>query len=273
MRRRVRTRETVGASLATVPAPPDREPVGILPTPIVNPEMSILAVGPGADVEPDYVGHRKRLRQRWETAGAKGFPDYELLELLLTYVFARCDTKPLAKKLLEKFGSFKGVLDASSEALGQVEGAGQGTGTFVSLIRGAMERYFETEARQSDLLNSPEAVIAYCRASLEGLANEVFDVVYVSTKNRVIRKERLSEGTIDQAAVYPRRVVAGALAANAAGLVFVHNHPSGDPTPSMDDKRLTALLLQAAKTVNIAVLDHIIVGNGRHYSFREKGLL
>lgn len=272
MKRRVRTRETGDAPAATVPSPLESVPIDLLPS-VANPENAIPTVGPGADVEPDYVGHRKRLRQRWETVGAKGFPDYELLELLLTYVFVRCDTKPLAKKLLEKFGSFKGVLDASPEALGQVEGAGQGTGTFVSLIRGAMERYFETEARRTDLLNSPEAVIAYCRASLEGLANEVFDVVYVSTKNRVIRKERLSEGTIDQAAVYPRRVVAGALAANAAGLVFVHNHPSGDPTPSLDDKRLTALLLQAAKTVNIAVLDHIIVGNGRHYSFREKGLL
>lgn len=136
-----------------------------------------------------------------------------------------------------------------------------------------MERYFETEAREADLLNSPEAVLAYCRASLEGLNNEVFDVVYLSTKNRVIRKERLSEGTIDQAAVYPRRVVAGALAANAAGLIFVHNHPSGDPTPSMEDKRLTTLLAQAAKTVGITVLDHIIVGNGRSFSFRDRGLL
>ena len=221
----------------------------------------------------DYVGHRKRLRARWDSSGGKAFPDYELLELLLTYVFARCDTKPLAKKWLDTFGSFKGVLDATPDQLSRVEGAGAGTGSFLSLVRGAMERYFETEARQSDLLNSPEAVLSYCRAALEGLPNEVFDVVYVSTKNRVIRKERLAEGTIDQAAVYPRRVVAGALAANAAGLIFVHNHPSGDPTPSPDDKRLTALLVQAAKTIGVTVLDHIIVGNGRHYSFRDRGLL
>ena len=165
------------------------------------------------------------------------------------------------------------MLDASPEQLSAVEGAGAATGSFVGLLRGAMERYFETQARQSDLLNSPEAVLAYCRASLEGLRNEVFDVVYLSTKNRVIGKDRLTEGTIDQAAVYPRRVVAGALAANAAGLIFVHNHPSGDPTPSPEDKRLTTLLSQAAQTVGIPVLDHIIVGNGRHYSFRDRGLL
>lgn len=223
--------------------------------------------------DPDHLGHRRRLRARWESAGGKGFADYELLELLLTYLFARCDTKPLAKRLLDKFGSFKAVLDASPDQLALVEGAGTGTGAFVSLIRGVMERYFETEARQSDLLNSPEAVLSYCRASLEGLKNEVFDVVYLSTKNRVLGKERLAEGTIDQAAVYPRRVVAGALAANAAGLIFVHNHPSGDPTPSPDDKRLTAMLVQAAKTIGISVLDHLIVGNGRCFSFRDKGLL
>ncbi|MBK8575873.1 MAG: DNA repair protein RadC [Elusimicrobia bacterium] len=223
--------------------------------------------------DPDHWGHRRRLRARWESVGGKGFADYELLELLLTYAFARCDTKPLAKRLLDKFGSFKGVLDASSDQLALVEGAGPSTGAFVSLIRGVMERYFETEARQADLLNSPEAVLSYCRASLEGLKNEVFDVVYLSTKNRVIGKDRLAEGTIDQAAVYPRRVVAGALAANAAGLIFVHNHPSGDPTPSPDDKRLTALLVQAAKTIGVTVLDHLIVGNGRYFSFRDKGLL
>jgi DNA repair protein RadC len=222
---------------------------------------------------PDHLGHRQRLRSRWDSAGGKGFADYELLELLLTFVFARIDTKPLAKRLMDKFGSFKGVLDATPAQLAMVEGAGASTGTFVSLIRASMERYFETEARQSDLLNSPEAVLAYCRASLEGLQNEVFDVVYLSTKNRVIGKDRLAEGTIDQAAVYPRRVVSGALAANAAGLIFVHNHPSGDPTPSPDDKRLTTLLAQAAKTIGIPVLDHIIVGNGRHFSFRDRGLL
>lgn len=238
-----------------------------------NPISSVSVEGENPLDGPDHLGHRKRLRARWDSAGGKGFADYELLELLLTYIFVRCDTKPLAKRLMDQFGSFKGVLDARPDQLVLVEGAGNGTGSFVSLIRGVMERYFETEAREADLLNSPEAVLTYCRASLEGLNNEVFEVVYLSTKNRVIRKERLSEGTIDQAAVYPRRVVAGALAANAAGLIFVHNHPSGDPTPSLEDKRLTTLLAQAAKTVGITVLDHIIVGNGRSFSFRDRGLL
>lgn len=222
---------------------------------------------------PNSAGHRARLRERWRRAGSAGFPDYELLELLLTQAVPRRDTKPLAKALLSRFGSLKGVLDASGLELESVPQVGPSVSFFFSVLRGTMERYFESEARKTDLLNSPEAVIRYCRASLEGLKNEVFDVIFVSTKNRVVGRERLSEGTIDQAAVYPRRVVASALAANAASLIFVHNHPSGDPTPSAEDKQLTRRLEEAAQTVGIPVLDHLIVGNGGHFSFREKGLL
>lgn len=218
-------------------------------------------------------GHRARLRDRWHRAGSKGFADHELLELLLTYVFRRTDTKPLAKRLLERFHGLKGVLDATPAQIQEVAGAGPRAAEFVSLLRGAMERYFETDVRRTDLLNTPEAVVAYCRAALEGLPHEVFDVIYLTAKNRVLSRERLAEGTIDQATVYPRKVVTRALAANAAGLVFVHNHPSGDPEPSPDDRRLTQRLRDAAQLVGIPVLDHIIVGNGRHVSFREKGLL
>jgi DNA repair protein RadC len=223
--------------------------------------------------ESTAIHHRARMRERWDSSGGEGYADYELLELLLTHAIPRKDTKPLAKRLLEKFGTLKGVLDAPRDRIEGVEDVGGTTSRFFSLLRAAMKRYYETEVGQSDLLNSPQSVVAYCRAFLEGLPHEAFDVIYLSTKNRVMGRERLAEGTIDQAAVYPRRLVAGALAANAAGLIFVHNHPSGDPSPSPDDRRLTAQLQEAAKTVGIAVLDHIIVGNGRHYSFRERGLL
>jgi DNA repair protein RadC len=128
-------------------------------------------------------------------------------------------------------------------------------------------------AAETDALTSPEAVAAYCRAALEGLKNEVFEVIYLNTRNRVIRMERLSEGTLDQTAVYPRRLIEGALARRAAGVVLVHNHPSGDPSPSAEDKALTRRLVAAARLVDLAVLDHVIVGEGRHFSFREAGLL
>lgn len=221
----------------------------------------------------DRAGHRARLRERWGQAGVRAFADHELLELLLTHVFLRNDTKPLAKRLLDRFQTFKGVLDATPQQIEEVDGAGPRTGAYIRLLRGAMERYFETDVRQTDLLNSPSSVVAYCRSVVEGLPHEVFDVIYVSAKNRVLGRERLAEGTIDQASVYPRRVVTRALAANAAGLIFVHNHPSGDPTPSPDDKRLTAQLAEAARLVGIPVLDHIVIGNGRHVSFRDRGLL
>jgi DNA repair protein RadC len=222
---------------------------------------------------PEHIqGHRRRLRERFQEA-PRAVPDYELLELLLTYAIPRRDVKPLAKALLERFGSFKGVLSASPAELREVDGAGKGTGAFLGAVRAAVERFMAAEARRADALTSPAAVAAYCRASLEGLRNEVFEVVYLNTRNRVLRTERLSEGTVDQTAVYPRRVVQGALENRAAAVILVHNHPSGDPSPSAEDKALTRRLCAAGKLVDIPVLDHVIVGDGRHFSFREAGLL
>ncbi len=221
---------------------------------------------------PHVHGHRRRLRERFE-AGPKVLPDYELLELLLTYAIPRRDVKPLAKGLLERFGTFKGVLNASPAELRGATGVGETTGAFFRILRTAVERYMEARARETDALTSPDAVAAYCRAALDGLRHEVFEVIYLNTRNRVIRSERLSEGTVDQTAVYPRRVVTGALQNHAAAVILVHNHPSGDPFPSAEDKALTRRLAAAARLVDIPVLDHVIVGDGRHFSFREAGFL
>lgn len=217
-------------------------------------------------------GHRRRLRERFQAA-PRVLPDYELLEYLLTHVVPRRDMKPLAKTLLSAFGSFKGVLDASPADLSAVKGAGERTRAFLGALRTVVERYMASGARQADALTSPQAVAAYCRAALEGMKHEVFEVIYLNTRNRVIRMERLSEGTVDQTAVYPRRVLEGALARHAAALILVHNHPSGDPSPSPEDKALTRRIAAAARLVDIAVLDHVVVGEGRHFSFREAGLL
>lgn len=216
-------------------------------------------------------GHRERLRSRFRE-GPKTLPDYELLELLLTHAIPRRDVKPLAKALMEKFGSFKGVLDGAA-TVSSVRGAGERTGSLLGAVRAAVERYMASGAREADALTSPGAVASYCRAALEGLKREVFEVIYLNTRNRVIRMERLSEGTVDQTAVYPRRVVEGALAHHAAAVILVHNHPSGDPSPSMEDRALTRRVCSAARLVDVAVLDHLIVGDGRHFSFREAGLI
>lgn len=195
------------------------------------------------------------------------------MELLLTFAIPRRDVKPLSKALLERFGSFKAVLDASPSEMKVIPGAGKGTGVFLGALRSAVERYMAGRARESDALTSPEAVAAYCRAALEGLKNEVFEVIHLNVRNRVLHMERLSEGTIDQTAVYPRRVVEGALGRHAAAVILVHNHPSGDPSPSAEDRAITRRIVAAARLVDVNVLDHVVVGDGRHFSFREAGLL
>jgi DNA repair protein RadC len=164
-------------------------------------------------------------------------------------------------------------LNAAPEDLSAVSGAGERTRALLAAVRASIGRYMASAARQADALTSPDAVAAYCRGALEGLSREVFEVIYLNTRNRVIRMERLSEGTVDQTAVYPRRVLEGALAHHAAAVILVHNHPSGDPSPSAEDRALTRRVSAAAKLVDVAVLDHIIVGDGRHFSFREAGLI
>ncbi|MFC1522791.1 DNA repair protein RadC [Elusimicrobiota bacterium] len=217
-------------------------------------------------------GHRARLRKRFLDSGLKGMADYELIELLLTFSILRRDVKPVAKKLLRRFKSIKGTMDASPDTLRQIQGMGPSSIAFFSGIKALMHRYFEQTAKNTDLLNSPEAVVSYCRTSLESEKNEIFEVLYLSSKNHLIASERLSEGTIDRAAVYPRRVIEGALSANAAALIFVHNHPSGDPTPSKEDIELTKTLAKAVNVVGITAHDHIIIGNGHYVSLREGGL-
>ncbi|MEK7287249.1 MAG: DNA repair protein RadC [Elusimicrobiota bacterium] len=222
---------------------------------------------------PDHVGHRRRLREKFFKAGSDGLHDYETLELLLTFVIPRIDTKPLAKRLIQKFGSFARVLDASLEKLREVEGMGNYACSLFPILKSSMELYLSEGMKQADALNSPEAVIRYCRVILEGEKNEIFLVLYLSSKNRVIGIERLSEGTIDHAPVYPRRIIEGALKANAAGIIFVHNHPSGDPAPSPQDKSLTQEIAATAKPLGIAVHDHLIIGKGGYFSFRASGLI
>ena len=223
--------------------------------------------------KPDYVGHRRRLREKFFKAGSEGLHDYETIELLLAFAIPRIDTKPLAKRLIQKFGSFARVLDAPLEKLREVEGMGEQASSLFPILKSSMELYLAEDMKRTDALNSPDAVIRYCQAALGGEKNEVFLVLYLSSKNRVIGTERLSEGTIDHAPVYPRRIIEGALKANAAGIIFVHNHPSGDPTPSPQDKSLTQEIAATAKPLGVEVHDHLIIGKGGYFSFRASGLM
>lgn len=223
--------------------------------------------------KPHYFDHRKRLRERFQKGGAEGFHDYELLELLLTYAIPRKDVKPIAKDLIQRFGGLSGVFDASLQELQSVPRVGLVSATLIHLVKQLCGAYLGEKMKRRDLLSSPDAVADFARMKLAGLPHEAFMIIYLNTKNEVLDYEIVHEGTVDRAVVYPRRVIESALAHHASGLVLVHNHPSGHPEPSEDDKRLTRILVEAARPLDIRVVDHLVVGKDRSFSFAQHHLL
>lgn len=224
---------------------------------------------------PHYFGHRQRLRERFVKNGLQGFADYEVVELLLTLAIPRSDVKQPAKKLIARFGSLRGILDASPEEVQKTDGIGSVTPVALRIVREAANLYLQQSAEQSNPLIDHETLAKFWRAKIGALPNEVFQVGYLDSGYRLLREgiDTLEEGTIDRATVYPRRVVEAALRRNAAALVFAHNHPNGHVQPSEQDKVLTRALVLAATTVQIKVLDHLIVSPDKVFSFRREGLL
>ncbi len=223
--------------------------------------------------KPGYLDHRKRLRARFQRDGAAGMHDYEILELLLTYAIPRIDVKPHAKDLIKRFGSLSAVLDADPKAIEEAAGVGPISSTLVHLVKELCGVYLAERMKERDVLSSPQAVMDFARVKLAGLSHEVFMLIFLNTKNRVLDFKIVQEGTVDRAAIYPRRIVEAALAHHAASVIFIHNHPSGDAEPSPEDRQLTRSLLEAARTIDLRVLDHIIVGKEGYCSFVERGLL
>jgi len=223
--------------------------------------------------KPHYINHRKRLRERFQNTGAEGMHDYELLELLLTFSIPRRDVKPVAKKLINAFGSLPKVLDADQEELEKLNGVGSMSASLIRLVKEIYCDYLAENMKKHDVLSSPEAVINFSRVKLSGLPNEAFMVIYVNVKNEVIDYVLLQEGTLDNVAVYPRRIIETALSHHASGVILIHNHPSGNPTPSKEDKVLTKEIADAAFVLDIRVLDHLIVGKDGYFSFTENNLL
>jgi DNA repair protein RadC len=223
--------------------------------------------------KPDYLGHRKRLRERFRKNGTEGMHDYEVLELLLTYAIPRKDVKPIAKDLLKRFGSLSGVLDAGQKELEEVANIGPISSTLIRLVKETCGIYLAEKMRNKDVLSSPQAVLDFARVKLAGLPHEAFMVIFLNAKNKVLDYKVLQEGTVDRAVIYPRRMVEEALAHHAAGIILVHNHPSGDSEPSPEDKQLTRSLTEAARTIDLRVLDHIIVGKEGYCSFLESRLM
>ena len=222
---------------------------------------------------PHFHGHRERLRARFLKAGAENLPDYEILELLLFGVIPRKDTKPIAKALLAKFGSFDEVLAASPEALMGVDGIKDGAAAMLKAVQASIQLALQTRVRAADVISSWDDLLAYCKARMAHEPTEQFRLIYLDRKNKVIADEAQQRGTVDHTPVYPREVVKRALELNASALIMCHNHPSGDPTPSRADIEMTRKVKDAAAAVNITLHDHVIVSRGGHTSFRSQGLI
>ena len=219
------------------------------------------------------AGHRERLRTRFLKGGAEAMPDYELLELTLFAALPRRDTKPLAKALLARFGSFAEVIAAPRARLMDVPGVGESVANHLKIVEAAAQRLAKTQVIGRPALSSWTALLDYCTAAMARSDKEEFRVLFLDRKNVLIADEVQNKGTVDHAPVYPREVIKRALELSASCLILVHNHPSGDPTPSKADIAMTREIVTAAKALGIAVHDHLVIGRAGHSSFKSLGLL
>jgi len=227
------------------------------------------------DDEPHYHGHRQRLRDRFLRSGLEGFVDYEVIELLLTLAIPRSDVKQPAKALIARFGNLRGILDAPIEELRAVSGIGIVTPVALQIIKATATLYLQQSGEGLDSLAGPARLSEFWRMRIGAMQIEVFEVAYLDSGYRLLRDgvDRLEEGTVDRATVYPRRVIEAALKRGAAALVLAHNHPNANLTPSEHDKVLTSAIVLAAETVHLKMVDHLIVSAQDTFSFRNAGLL
>jgi len=225
------------------------------------------------DAAPHYLGHRERLRQRFLQGGSDALHDYEMLELILFRAIPRGDVKPLAKQLLTKFGSFSEVIAAPVERLKEVRGLGEASITELKIVQAAANRLVRGEVKQRQVLSSWSNVLDYCRAAMAFESKEHFRILFLDKGNHLIADEQHQTGTVDHTPVYPREVVKRALELSATAVILVHNHPSGDPTPSRADIDMTRAIVEVARPLGISVHDHLIVGKDGHASLKALKLM
>ena len=244
------------------------------PLPLFQPDPDEAAGKALPERLPSYIAdHRKRLRARFSEGGAAAMPDYELLELMLFRTIPRQDVKPLAHRLLETFGDLNRVVTAPAPRLIQVEGVGEAVVQDLKILEAVSQRMMRARVMHRPVLSSWDALLDYCHTAMAHRETEQFRVLYLDRKNVLIADEEQARGTVDHVPVYPREVVKRALELNASALILVHNHPSGDPTPSQADISMTAQIQNAATALGITLHDHLIVGKGRELSFRGAGYL
>ena len=240
------------------------EPTGDKPT---------LPTGPKPASPVSAEGHRERMRKRLLTGGPDAIADHELLEMVLFLALPRRDTKPIARALLARFGSFASAISAPIPELASIEGLGDAGSAALKLIQAGAHRLVRADIQDRPILNDWQRLTDYLSAILSRERTEQFRVLFLDTRNRLIADEAQSRGTVNHTPVYPREVVKRALELHATAIILVHNHPSGDPTPSPDDRAMTTAIARAAEALAVTLHDHVIIGRGQSFSFRQEGLL
>ncbi len=225
---------------------------------------------PSGDIQQ---GHRKRLREKFIKSGLKGFNDYEIVELLLSLGTPRKDCKQQAKEAIKKFKTLRGVLEAPRQELQQIDGIGSHSAFGIKLVQEVAREFLKEKIIDKPIYKSSQEIFDYLYHSMRDLKKEVFKVIYLNIQNQIIETEDLFEGTINSSSISPREVIESAIKYNAASLIFVHNHPSGNPEPSPSDKEITRDLVYAGSIMQIRVLDHLIIGNNRYFTFAGEGLI
>jgi DNA repair protein RadC len=224
-------------------------------------------------VKDDSAGHRKRLRERFLKSGLVGFQDYEIVELLFSLGRPRRDCKTQAKEAIRQFKTLRGVLEASTEELQQIEGIGPHSIFGIKFMQAVAREFLKEKSMERAVCNSSQEIFDYFYHSMRDLKKEVVKSVYLNTQNQIIQIQDLSQGTVDSSFIYPREVIEGAIRYHAVSLVLVHNHPSGNPNPSESDKELTRNLVYATTAMQIKILDHIIIGDNQYFSFAGAGMI
>lgn len=243
--------------------------------PLAQPESARLHEDPGriSETRPHYWGHRERLRQRFLAGGHDAMPEYELLELLLFNAIDRIDVKPIAKALLANFGDLNGVVAASEHRLLQVAGVTRKVYLQLRIVEALAHRMARSKVMSRSVISSWDDLLGYCRTVMAYRETEQFRILFLDRKNVLIADETQGKGTVDHVPVYPREVAKRALELNASALILVHNHPSGDPTPSDADIGMTEQIELACQTIGVALHDHVVIGRGSEVSFRSQGLI
>lgn len=254
-------------------AQPETPEIGASPQDSPPDQRAAPSARKPATAKPAHEGHRERLRKRLLEGGAEALADHEVIEYLLMTAIPRRDTKPIAHALLARFGSLAGVFNADSKALAQHPGMGDTSAAALRIVGLAARRLAKTQMAEKPLLDTWSKLIDYLTIDMAHLTVERVRVLYLDLKNRLIRDEHVADGSIDEASIHPREVIRRALDLGAAGMILVHNHPSGNPEPSRADIQITNRIAEAGRLLSIAVHDHVIIGKEGHVSLRAKGLI